>query len=85
MNLASEVYYKSSVLHELKKLDVRTRKRIVDALEKTLRENPEAGSAMKGQFSGLFRLRVGEYRIIYTRIKDGVLILRIGQRKNIYK
>jgi len=60
-------------------------KRIVDTIEEVLGENPEAGTALKGQFSGLFRLRVVTYRVIYTRIRDGVLILTIGQRKNIYK
>jgi mRNA interferase RelE/StbE len=42
---------------------------------------------MKGNFAGLCRYRVGDYRII-CRIEDDiltVLVLKIGHRKNIYR
>ncbi|MBI4447235.1 MAG: type II toxin-antitoxin system RelE/ParE family toxin [Acidobacteria bacterium] len=39
---------------------------------------------MKGDFAGLFRLRVGDYRVIYARTDEGYLVLRIGHRRDVY-
>jgi len=33
----------------------------------------------------LFRLRVGDYRVIFDIQKDIIFILKVGHRKNIYK
>ena len=44
------------------------------------------GKALTGQFKGLWRYRLGDYRIL-TEIKDDVLvvlIIEIGNRKNLY-
>ena len=38
---------------------------------------------LKGKTS--FRLRVGDYRIIFDIIRDTIIILRVGHRKNIYE
>lgn len=74
----------------LKKIDNEKRKRIFDflRLRVAVSENPRTLSEpMKGNFAGLCRYRVGDYRII-CRIEDDiltVLVLKIGHRKNIYK
>lgn len=73
----------------LKKIDSEKRKRIFDflRLRVAVSENPRTLSEpMKGNFAGLCRYRVGDYRII-CRIEDDiltVLVLKIGHRKNIY-
>ena len=42
---------------------------------------------MSGEFSGLRRLRVGDYRIVYEVIDDElvVLVVRVGHRSAVYK
>lgn len=35
--------------------------------------------------SGALRLRVGDYRVIFTEDGQILLILRVGHRKNVYK
>ncbi|MDO9350111.1 MAG: type II toxin-antitoxin system mRNA interferase toxin, RelE/StbE family [Deltaproteobacteria bacterium] len=40
---------------------------------------------LKGQFAGLRKYRVGDYRVIYAILGDDVLVLRIGHRKDVYK
>jgi len=40
---------------------------------------------LKGRFSGLRKYRVGDYRVIYVILEEDVVILRIGDRKEIYK
>ena len=65
-------------------------KKILDYVYPQLRENPFFGTnikKLKGEFEGLYRYRVGKYRIFY-KIENGkilVIILDIGDRKDAYK
>ena len=78
------VEYKSSVGKDLKKLETRVVRRILQQLESDLGEDPNRGLPLSGQFKGLFN-RIGNYRAIYAKTKEGVLVLRIGHRSRIYK
>lgn len=75
---------------EFKKLDKNTQKLIKGWITKNLEEteNPrEQGHDLKGNFKGLWRYRVGNYRII-SQIQDNklvILALSVGHRKEIYK
>ena len=66
-------------------MDRRAVLRIMNEIEETLAADPAAGAVLAGEFRGLFRLRIGAYRAIYSRIKGGVLILRIAHRKEVYR
>ncbi len=83
--MAFKVSYKASVEHDLKKLDKPALARLLRKLEQALSADPNAGEPLKGEFRGLFKYRVGDYRAIYAKIPDGVLILRIGHRREIYR
>jgi mRNA interferase RelE/StbE len=83
--LAFSVQYKRSVARDLKNLDKTDAKRVLDKLERELKKDPDAGEQMKGKFSGLLRLRVGDYRVVYTKTKNGVLILLISHRRDVYQ
>ena len=84
--MAAEIEYKESVFKkDLKNMDKKTALRIIEKLEKELSKNPDKGFALKGEFQGLFKLRVGDYRVIYAKTKKGVLVGRIKNRKNVYK
>jgi mRNA interferase RelE/StbE len=83
--LAFEIQYKRSVVKDLRNLDKVEAKRVIDKLEKELKTDPDAGEQLKGKFAGLLRLRVGDYRVIYARTKDGVLVLLIAHRKDVNK
>lgn len=53
-----------SFLRELKKIPEDAQQRIAKAInELTLK--PDSGTRLKGDLEGLWRFRVGEYRIIY--------------------
>ncbi len=58
---------KKSVFKDLKRIGVPVARRIISQLETILRENPDKGIPLKGEFKGLFRLRIGEYRVIYAK------------------
>lgn len=79
------VVYKKSVHRDLKSLSKIEAKRIMDMIEHELIKRPESNPVLKGQFSGLRKYRVGDYRVIYALVGPDILVLRIGDRKNVYK
>jgi len=83
--LACLIEYKSSVAHDLKNLEKAIAKRVIKELEEELSSNPDCGEALAGQFKGLFKLRIGDYRVVYSKKQDGVLILRIRNRSKVYR
>jgi mRNA interferase RelE/StbE len=83
--LLGRILYKSSVSHDLKKLDPKDAERILMDIRNVLGENPRAGEALAGEFRGLFKIRFGDYRVIYTIVDGGVLVLRIGHRSKVYQ
>jgi mRNA interferase RelE/StbE len=83
--LAYNIVYKKSVQRDLKKIDKQEILHILDQIEKDLSSTPELHPMLKGQFSGLRKYRIGDYRIIYAIIEQDVIVLRIGNRKDIYK
>ena len=80
-----KIVYKKSVHRDLKKLDKHEASNILDQIENDLLEHPASFPVLKGKFSGLRKYRVGDYRVIYVIIEEDVIILRIGDRKDVYK
>ena len=83
--MASRITYKATVGGDLRRLDKPAVRRVLEKLERILSSNPNAGIPLTGEFRGLFKLRVGDYRVIYAKTADGVLVLRIGHRKDVYR
>jgi len=83
--LGYKIEYKASVIRDLKNLDKRTTRRIIEHLEKNFSEGKEQGIPLYGQFKGLFKYRIGDYRVIYTKTRNGILVLRIAHRSKIYR
>ena len=83
--MAYKVNYKSSIIKDLKKLDKKQCTRLINKIERELSSNPKKGKELTGEYKGLYSYRVGDYRVIYTILKDAILILKLGHRKNIYK
>jgi len=73
------------VAHDLKNLDKAVARRIINELEEALSSDPDCGEALTGQFKGLFKLRIGEYRVVYSKKLGGVLVLRIRNRNKAYR
>ena len=70
---------------QIRKLEVTTRQRIFKKIE-ALGNNPRPIGVEKLISAELYRVRVGDYRIIYE-IEDRVtrvLVLKVGDRKEIY-
>ena len=75
--MAFKVLFKASVKKDLRNVDKKEIKQLIDAIVGKLVENPNVGKRLTGDFSGLFSYRTGDYRIIYTALKDSILVLRV--------
>lgn len=85
--MAFELRFKRTVLKDLQALPKGEQKRLLDALQEDLAADPHQGRALTGEFKGLYRWRVGRYRIVYEiqTSLSVVLVLRIGHRKEVYR
>lgn len=81
----ARVEYKASVAGDLQEIEPSMARRILSKIEKALRTEGKSGRPLTGEFAGLFRLRVKDYRVIYARTTEGYLVLRIGHREDVYQ
>jgi mRNA-degrading endonuclease RelE of RelBE toxin-antitoxin system len=52
---------------------------------KTLETDPYAGKPLKGTLIGLYSLRQGQYRMIYSVSKETISVITVGHRRSIYE
>lgn len=84
-----KVIFTDKAVKTLKKFDKSVSKMIFAWIRKNLEDckNPRSqGKPLVGNYSGMWRYRVGDYRII-AEISDSeiiIYIVNIGHRKNIY-
>jgi len=80
-----KIILKSPAKRFLKKLDKNSKIEIIKKL-KRLKNNPRLGKPLLGRLTGLWSLRIGDYRAIYQIKKSEllILVLKLGHRKNIY-
>lgn len=85
-----EIQYKKKAAKAINGMDKATKIRIKEAIEGLTLTPPKGNiKPMQGYKDGRFRLRVGQYRIIYKYDSSGLveilLIIDIGTRGDIYK
>ncbi|MFP4642348.1 MAG: type II toxin-antitoxin system RelE family toxin [Chloroflexota bacterium] len=81
-----EIEWTGRAINDLEKLDKPVARRVVRKLDwfsnNFERTVPEP---LGGQLKGAFKLRVGDWRVIYT-VEDNVIVVQfIGHRREIYK
>lgn len=81
-----ELLIPDEVKKQLIKLDFRYKKAVANVLDH-LCQVPTIGEPLKGEFEGLFRLRVARYRIIYqvNHLRRIILLITIEHRKDVYR
>jgi mRNA interferase RelE/StbE len=79
------VNYKASVEKDLRGLGQPAARRVLVKIEKTLLSLEKPGEALSGEFAGLFKIRIGDYRVIFVPITGGYLVLRIAHRRDVYR
>jgi mRNA interferase RelE/StbE len=80
------IYYHPKVVSEdIPNLPKASVTRIKKAIESKLSTHPETfGTPLRGSLIPLWKLRVGDYRIVYDLKETKVHIHAIGHRKHIY-
>jgi mRNA interferase RelE/StbE len=85
-----KIEFLATATRQLRKIDKRWQSSILDYLEDEIAilEDPRTrGKALHGEKRGLWRYRVGNYRIICEILDDQLVIaaITIGHRKDVYK
>jgi mRNA interferase RelE/StbE len=83
--LPAKVEYKASAEKDLRPLNPPVALRLQHTIERNLIERGGQGIALSGPCSGFYRLRVGDYRVIYRRAAEGYVVVRIGHRREVYR
>jgi len=81
-----EIYFKESVWNELKKVPKTDLKRILSRIE-NLGKDPRPAGCEKLTGHELYRIRQGNYRIVYS-IQDEELtvwVIKVKHRRNVYR
>ena len=79
-----KIEYDPKVYKQLKKLDGEAVRRILEGIE-AYAENPSKPvKKLKTPFEGAYRLRIGDYRVIFY-LEDGLMLIsKIAHRKQAY-
>ncbi len=86
--MAYKAIWHEGSLEDLKKFDRTIAKKIVAKVKNYLILDPaKLGIPLKGNLKGLYRYRIGEYRVIFVIDEEEkkVIILKVDHRKKIYK
>lgn len=79
-----QIEWKEKAIENLEKLEPALSQRIFKKVEE-LSSDPFSKDIKRLKGSDYFRLRVGDYRIIFSVERNLIIILKVGHRKNIYE
>jgi mRNA interferase RelE/StbE len=85
LKTAYKVEFRPGAVAELERIPEADQRRIVPRIEALAADPRPAG--IKQLAKGIFRLRVGNYRVIYQVREESVLVLvlKVGHRKDVYR
>lgn len=90
MRLSWTIEYTETARAQLRRLDKQAARRIVDYMSERVakRDDPRSmGRGLTGLLGGLWRYRVGDYRVIceVREVALRILVVRIGHRHRVYR
>jgi len=82
----AKIEWTEGAVRDLQELDTQVARRILKKLDwissNFARVIPKP---LSGEFKGIYKLRMGDWRVIYTIEGDGMIMQSIGHRSEIYK
>ena len=79
------VYHTAVLSDDLPSIDRPLQARIARAVEQRLTTEPSYyGEPLRHRLKGYWKLRVGDYRVVYQIVGQEVRVLRIDHRKDVY-
>ncbi|MBN1695763.1 type II toxin-antitoxin system RelE/ParE family toxin [candidate division WOR-3 bacterium] len=86
--MAYKVIIHEDARKELQKLAPEVAGRITKKIRRHLIKAPaDLGVPLRGEFAGLYRYRVGDWRVIYSIAfeQETIIILRVEHRRTVYR
>lgn len=78
-------YHSLVVENDIPKIDKSVRDRIREAIENKLVDKPMVfGAPLRGTLKGYWKLRIGDWRVVYLISAKAVRVIFIGHRRDIY-
>lgn len=79
------VYHPKVVSFDIPKLNGSWKKRVKNTLEAKLLLDPLLyGKPLRRDLHGCYKLRIGDYRVVYLLHKNEVRVVAIGHRRDVY-
>lgn len=81
------ILWHDNILKDFKIIGINEAKKIRQKVEGHLVKNPyNLGKLLTGQYKGLYRYRIGDYRVIYFIEQENLLgkIVLVAHRKDVY-
>lgn len=79
------LYHPAIPEEDLPRINTNLRTRIQRAIEQRLTTEPSYyGEPLRYRLKGYWKLRVGDYRVIYRIAEQEIWIFKIGHRKEVY-
>jgi mRNA interferase RelE/StbE len=78
-----KIEWKDHAVKDLENLESSIARRVIKKVEEMI-QDPFSKDIKRLKGNNDFRLRVGDYRIIFSIEGDLITILKVGHRKNIY-
>lgn len=67
----------------VRRLPPETKRKVRAALAE-LQRDPDLGEPLERQLTGMWRIRVGQLRIVYRKSSAGLEVVAVGPRRTIY-
>ena len=77
--------YTNSACRDIDKLDYSVKARLKHALERLSLDPRHNIEALRNSPLGSYRMRLGNYRVIFDIEGQDIVILRVGHRREIYR
>ena len=84
--MSYSIRIKKSAAKELARIPSADRVRVIRAIDH-LKDHPHSGSSLKGEYRGIRRIRVGDFRVLYE-VSDKdliILVIRVATREEAYR
>jgi len=80
-----EIIYTNRAVKDLARLDSAAKERIAETLERYAEAPLNYAKKMVDPALGTYRFRIGDYRVIFDIEGNEVVVLRVGNRREIYR
>jgi len=83
-----EIELSETADRQVRRMDKAIQRRVLDYLQQRVApaDDPHAfGKPLTGKYGGLWRYRVGDWRIVCSIEKPRIIVLRIAHRREVYQ